>query len=97
MEIRKKEVDERQKEVYLCLSRLGKAFDKVRVWRKVTTQERSNLCQKFTSTLPTYNPLFAGPDEVSAVERIIALHLLRTGQFSTAETFIEVSVSRSEY
>ncbi|TFY83893.1 hypothetical protein EWM64_g113 [Hericium alpestre] len=72
VETRKKEIDDRQKEVYNCLARYGKALDK-----------------RFTSTLPTYDPLFASKEAESALEHVIAMHFLRTGRFSTAETFIE--------
>lgn len=40
--------------------------------------------------MPTYDPLFTSHAAKEALDRTIALHLLRTGQFSTAETFIEV-------
>ncbi|KAG2364500.1 CTLH/CRA C-terminal to lish motif domain-containing protein [Suillus spraguei] len=72
VEAKKKEIDEKQKEVYNGIARLGKALDK-----------------KFTQPLPTYEPLFASKDALAALERTIALHFLRTGQFSTAETFIQ--------
>ncbi|KAF8959038.1 CTLH/CRA C-terminal to lish motif domain-containing protein [Flammula alnicola] len=71
VEAKKKEVDERQKEVYSVLSRLGKALDK-----------------KFPTPLPTYPDLFSSASSVTALERTIALHLLRTGQFEVAETFL---------
>ena len=34
--------------------------------------------------------MFASPEAVAALERTVAAHFLRTGQFETAETFIEV-------
>jgi len=74
VEARKKEADERLKEVYSSLSRVGKALDK-----------------KFTNTLPSYPPLFASEASMAELERTIAIHFLRTGQFTTAETFIEES------
>ncbi|KAH9484311.1 E3 ubiquitin-protein ligase RMND5A [Psilocybe cubensis] len=74
VEAKKKEVDDRQKDIYSVLSRLGKALDK-----------------KFTATLPTYSDLFASSASVMAIERTIALHLLRTGQFDVAETFLQES------
>ena len=46
--------------------------------------------QRFTTPLPTYEPLFATEDAEKALEHVIAIHLLRTGRFSTAETFIQV-------
>lgn len=46
--------------------------------------------QRFTQPLPTYAPLFTSDRAQAALERTIALHFLRTGQFSTAETFIQV-------
>ncbi|KAN0140839.1 CTLH/CRA C-terminal to LisH motif domain containing protein [Lactarius tabidus] len=72
VESRKKEIDERQKEIYNSLARYGKALDK-----------------RFTTPLPTYEPLFASDDAQKALEHVIAMHLLRTGRFSTAETFIQ--------
>ncbi|KAH0830525.1 E3 ubiquitin-protein ligase [Lanmaoa asiatica] len=74
IEAKKKEIDEKQKEVYNAIARLGKALDK-----------------KFTQSLPTYDPLFTSHAAKEALDRTIALHLLRTGQFSTAETFIDES------
>ncbi|KAK7467088.1 hypothetical protein VKT23_004148 [Stygiomarasmius scandens] len=71
LEAKKKEVDERQKEVYNSVARLGKAIDK-----------------KFSTSLPTYPDLFTSKQAVSALERTIALHFLRTGQFDTAQTFL---------
>ncbi|KAI0302243.1 RING-type zinc-finger-domain-containing protein [Russula brevipes] len=73
VEARKKEIDERQKEIYNSLARYGKALDK-----------------RFTTPLPTYEPLFASKDAQSALEHVIAMHFLRTGRFSTAETFMQV-------
>lgn len=52
----------------------------------------SRLSQKFQTPLPTYSPLFTSPEANAALERTIALHFLRTGQFKTAETFIEVRI-----
>ncbi|KAI0950306.1 hypothetical protein AcW1_005939 [Taiwanofungus camphoratus] len=74
VEAKKKEVDERQKEVYNSLTRYGKALDK-----------------KFAAALPSYPPLFTSPEAIERLNRTIALHFLRTGQFNTAETFIEES------
>lgn len=48
------------------------------------------MTQKFTTPLPTYEPLFASDDAQNALEHVIAVHLLRTGRFSTAEIFIQV-------
>ncbi|EAU88585.1 ubiquitin-protein ligase E3 [Coprinopsis cinerea okayama7 len=72
VEGKKKEVEERQKEIYSSMSRFGKAWDK-----------------KFTTSLPTYSDLFSSPASVAALQRTIALHLLRTGQFDVAETFLD--------
>ncbi|RDB21319.1 Protein RMD5 A [Hypsizygus marmoreus] len=74
VELKKKEVDERQKEVYSSVSRLGKALDK-----------------KLSAPLPTYSNLFHAEGSLAALERTVALHFLRTGQFDTAETFLEES------
>jgi len=71
---KKKEIDEKQKEIYNAIARLGKALDK-----------------KFTQPLPAYDPLFTSHAAKEALDRTIALHLLRTGQFTTAETFIQES------
>jgi len=46
--------------------------------------------QKFTNSLPSYPPLFTSKTFVAELERSIAIHFLRTGQFTTAETFLEV-------
>ncbi|PFH54400.1 hypothetical protein AMATHDRAFT_135992 [Amanita thiersii Skay4041] len=73
-EAKKKEIDERQKEIYSSLSRLGKALDK-----------------KFSTTMPVYSNLFSSPSSIAALERTIALHFLRTGQFDIAETFLKES------
>ena len=48
------------------------------------------MTQRFTTPLPTYEPLFASKDAQEALEQVISMHLLRTGRFSTAETFIQV-------
>ncbi|KAF8136310.1 CTLH/CRA C-terminal to lish motif domain-containing protein [Boletus edulis] len=74
VDAKKKEIDEKQKEAYNAIARLGKALDK-----------------RFTQPLPTYDPLFTSHAAKEALDRTIALHFLRTGQFSTAETFIEES------
>ncbi|EDR14274.1 uncharacterized protein LACBIDRAFT_305943 [Laccaria bicolor S238N-H82] len=74
VEMRKKEVDDRQKEVYSTLSRFGKALDK-----------------KFPTSLPTYSGTFSSQSSKHAIERTVALHLLRTGQFDAAEIFIQES------
>ncbi|THH13432.1 hypothetical protein EW146_g6787 [Bondarzewia mesenterica] len=47
------------------------------------------LDKRFTNPLPTYNPLFTSPTAEKALEHVIAMHFLRIGRFSTAETFIE--------
>ena len=54
------------------------------------------MVQRFTTTLPTYEPLFASKEAEDALERMIAMHFLRTGRFQTAETFIEVSYTQGE-
>ncbi|KAF8628314.1 hypothetical protein AX15_003862 [Amanita polypyramis BW_CC] len=41
--------------------------------------------------MPTYSNLFSSPECVPALERTIALHFLRTGQFEAAETFLKES------
>ncbi|KAI0374779.1 hypothetical protein BV20DRAFT_1010391 [Pilatotrama ljubarskyi] len=74
VEEKKKEIDDRQKEVYNALAKFGKALDK-----------------KFTNPLPSYDPLFTSPEAKAALERTIAIHFLRTGQFETAETFLSES------
>ncbi|KAI0670486.1 Sfi1 spindle body protein-domain-containing protein [Trametes maxima] len=74
VEEKKKEVDDRQKEVYNALAKFGKALDK-----------------KFTNPLPSYDPLFTSSEATAALERTIAIHFLRTGQFDTAETFLSES------
>ncbi|KZV91058.1 hypothetical protein EXIGLDRAFT_719693 [Exidia glandulosa HHB12029] len=71
---KKKEIDDRQKEVYNALGKLGKALDK-----------------KFPNALPEWQPVFTSPTSAAALDRTVALHLVRTGQFSTAATFVEES------
>ncbi|KAJ7172529.1 ubiquitin-protein ligase E3 [Mycena filopes] len=72
VDLHKKDVDERQKEIYSSVSRLGKALDK-----------------KFPAALPSYPDVFTSPPSVTALERTIALHFLRTGQFDTAGIFLQ--------
>ncbi|GLB35002.1 putative CTLH/CRA C-terminal to LisH motif domain containing protein [Lyophyllum shimeji] len=74
IDAKRKEVDDRQKEVYSAVSRLGKALDK-----------------KFTTPLPSYSRLFESSQSRTALGRTVAIHFLRTGQFDTAETFLEES------
>ncbi|KZT11400.1 uncharacterized protein LAESUDRAFT_734266 [Laetiporus sulphureus 93-53] len=74
VETKKMEVDERQKEAYNSLMKVGKTLDK-----------------KFSTALPSYPPMFTSPEANAALEHSIALHFLRTGQFHTAQTFIEES------
>jgi hypothetical protein len=50
------------------------------------------LVQRFANPLPALSPLFTSPKSAAALDRTVALHLLRTAQFTTAETFIEVRV-----
>ncbi|KAF7322935.1 CTLH domain-containing protein [Mycena chlorophos] len=72
VDMNKKEVDERQKEIYNAMTRLGKALDK-----------------KFPTPLPSYPGIFTSPSSVAALDRTIAIHLLRTGQFESAGVFLE--------
>lgn len=51
------------------------------------------LLQKFTNPVPELEPLFDSPDAQEVLQRTIALHFLRTGQFNIAETFLNVRVS----
>jgi len=74
IESKKKDVEERQREVYAVLSRFGRTLDK-----------------KFLTSLPSYPDLFSSASSVTALERTIVLHLLRTGQFEVAETFLQES------
>ena len=86
-------MDERQKEIYSSVSRIGKALDKVRFPSSHLPAflPEIDLCeQKFPTSLPTYPDLFTSEESVAALERTIALHFLRTGQFDVAETFLEV-------
>ncbi|KAJ7219221.1 hypothetical protein GGX14DRAFT_541179 [Mycena pura] len=72
VELKKKEVEDRQKEIYSSISRLGKALDK-----------------KFSAALPSYPDVFTSSTSVTALERTVAIHLLRTGQFDTAGIFLQ--------
>ncbi|KAL5490492.1 hypothetical protein ACEPAI_5325 [Sanghuangporus weigelae] len=74
VEERKKEIDDRQKEIHATIGRIGKALDK-----------------KFTNPVPEIEPLFTSNEAQDALQRTIALHFLRTGQFETAEVFINES------
>ncbi|KAI6028355.1 CTLH/CRA C-terminal to lish motif domain-containing protein [Pisolithus orientalis] len=74
VEAKKKEIDEKQKEIYNAIVRLGKTLDKT-----------------FTQPLPSYDPLFVADDAKASLDAIVAVHFLRTGQFSTAEMFIQES------
>lgn len=73
-EEKKKEIEDRQKEAYNALGKLGKAIDK-----------------KFTTPLPEWSPMFTSPASATALDRTVALHLIRTGQFAAAATFVEES------
>jgi hypothetical protein len=92
IEARKKEVDDRQKELYNSLARLGKALDKVSHGNSDGHRNFADapIVQKFSTPLPTFSPLFSSDKSTAALKRTIALHFLRTGQFSTAETFLNV-------
>ncbi|TDL27504.1 hypothetical protein BD410DRAFT_782593 [Rickenella mellea] len=80
VEERKKEIEDRQKEVHASLARYGKTLDK-----------------RFASSLPSSPPLFTSATSKEALERTVALHFMRTGQFSTAKTFLqETSTDVSE-
>ena len=48
--------------------------------------------QRFPTPLPAYSDLFSSKESFAALERTIALHFLRTGQFEVTETFLDVSV-----
>ncbi|KAL5511842.1 hypothetical protein ACEPAH_5060 [Sanghuangporus vaninii] len=74
VEERKKEIDDRQKEIHATIGRIGKALDK-----------------KFTNPVPEIDPLFTSNEAQDALQRTIALHFLRTGQFETAELFMSES------
>ncbi|KIK31264.1 hypothetical protein PISMIDRAFT_85678 [Pisolithus microcarpus 441] len=74
VEAKKKEIDEKQKEIYNAIVRLGKALDKA-----------------FTQPLPSYDPLFMSDDAKASLDSTVAVHFLRTGQFSAAEMFIQES------
>jgi len=68
---RKKDIDERLKEVYNSLGRIGKTLDK-----------------KYPDPLPKHPPLFTSPRAAAALDRVIALHFVRSGEFNVADTFI---------
>ncbi|KAJ6596838.1 hypothetical protein DFH09DRAFT_1272396 [Mycena vulgaris] len=72
VDLKKKEVEDRQREIYTSISRFGKALDK-----------------KFTAALPSHPNVFTSPTSVAALERTLALHFLRTGQFDTAGIFLQ--------
>ncbi|EJD53026.1 hypothetical protein AURDEDRAFT_110825 [Auricularia subglabra TFB-10046 SS5] len=74
VEEKKKEIDDRQKEVYNALGKLGKSLDK-----------------KFPTALPECEPMFTSPEATAALDRTVASHFIRTGQFAVAATFLEES------
>ncbi|KAJ3726010.1 CTLH/CRA C-terminal to lish motif domain-containing protein [Lentinula raphanica] len=74
IDVKKKDIDDRQKEIYSATAKLGKAIEK-----------------KFPASLPSYPDLFESDSAIAALERTIALHFLRTGQFDVAHTFLEES------
>lgn len=89
VEGKKKDVEDRQKEVYGSMARFGKAWDKVRT--SIFAYDWVLICfQKFPTTLPTYSDLFTSATATAALERTVALHMLRTGQFEVAQTFLDV-------
>ena len=95
----KKDLDDRQKEIYNSISRYGKALDKVGpldVLMAIGAAD-PHPAQKFPNSLPTFSPLFTSTKASQALDRTVALHFLRTGQFTTAETFIEVRPSNCPY
>ncbi|KAG8907389.1 hypothetical protein FRB99_004414 [Tulasnella sp. 403] len=47
--------------------------------------------KKFTNPLPSFPPLFNTPAELTALERVIGTHLLRTGEFDSAQIFFNES------
>ncbi|KAF8921359.1 CTLH/CRA C-terminal to lish motif domain-containing protein [Mucidula mucida] len=49
------------------------------------------LDKKFPVPLPSYPDLFSSDESRLALERTVALHLLRTGQFDAAETLLQES------
>ncbi|KAG6832372.1 hypothetical protein H0H92_002640 [Tricholoma furcatifolium] len=85
IETKKKDVDDRQKEVYSSISRLGKALDKAEFLRELWG------IQKFAAPLPSYSRLFSSSQSRTALEKTIALHFLRMGQFDIAEAFLNES------
>ncbi|PCH38249.1 hypothetical protein WOLCODRAFT_136130 [Wolfiporia cocos MD-104 SS10] len=54
------------------------------------------LDKKFLIPLPSYDPLFVSAEATGALDRTIALHFLRTGQFHTAEAFIETILQEAD-
>lgn len=92
----KKDLDDRQKEIYNSISRYGRALDKVcplHTPSRLIGKSQLRLAQKFPNALPTFSPLFTSTKASQALDRTVALHFLRTGQFTTAETFIEARAS----
>jgi hypothetical protein len=73
----KKDIDQRQKEVYNAVVRIGKAMD------KVFSAPMPDLSE--------HAPLFAEKEEIHALEEAIAQHYLRTGYFDIAHTLVEVN------
>lgn len=103
IEATKKEIDNRQKEVYSATSRFGKVLDKVGILQKLLQTQcvdwifSNDVPQRFPTPLPAYSNLFSSQESFAALERTIALHFLRTGQFEVTETFLDVSVLWSAF
>ncbi|KAH7103852.1 CTLH/CRA C-terminal to lish motif domain-containing protein [Auriculariales sp. MPI-PUGE-AT-0066] len=49
------------------------------------------LDKRFPAALPEWPDMFTAETSAAAIDRTVALHLIRTGQFSTAATFVEES------
>jgi len=102
IEATKKEIDDRQKGVYSATSRFGKVLDKVSRLQKLLQTHcidwiSNNVPQRFPTPLPSYSNLFSSQESFAALERTIALHFLRTGQFEVTETFLDVSILWSAF
>jgi hypothetical protein len=96
VEGRKKAVDERQKEIYNSLNRLAKGLDKV-ISISYSTWRHSSYYKKYPTTLPTWEtPLFNQEEPCRALENVVSIHLLRTGEFDVAETFFN-EIGRSHH
>lgn len=93
IDAKKKEIIARQREIHTAIARFGKTLDKVcqpLLLNAACACLPPFLLQKFPTPLPSYPGLFSSTESHQALEKTVALHLLRRGQFEAAETLLQV-------